>query len=68
MAVVWTTYGGLMALDAGAQLAAASAARLAASTDKGVDRAYKALQKAAYPPDPRCEAQPNGREEDHRRH
>jgi hypothetical protein len=52
MAVVWTTYGGLMALDAGAQLAAASAARLAASTDKGVDRAYKALQKAAYPPDP----------------
>jgi hypothetical protein len=52
MAVVWTTYGGLMALDAGAQLAAANAARLAASTDKGVDRAFKALQKAAYPPDP----------------
>jgi hypothetical protein len=51
MAAVWTTYGGLMALDAGAQLAAANAARLAASTDKGVDRAYKALQKAAYPPD-----------------
>lgn len=52
MAAVWTTYGGLMALDAGAQLSAANAARLAASTDKGVDRAYKALQKAAYPPDP----------------
>ena len=51
MAAVWTTYGGLMALDAGAQLAAANAARLAASTDKGVDRAYRALQKAAYPPD-----------------
>ena len=52
MATVWTTYGGLMALDAGAQLSAANAARLAASTDKGVERAYRALQKAAYPPDP----------------
>lgn len=52
MAVVWTMYGGIMALDAGAQLAAATAARLGASTDKGVDRAFKALHKAAYPPDP----------------
>jgi len=52
MAAVWTTYGGLMALDAGAQLSAANAARLAASTDKGVERAYRALHKAAYPPDP----------------
>lgn len=52
MASVWTTYAGLMALDAGAQLSAANAARLAASTDKGVERAYRALQKAAYPPDP----------------
>ncbi len=51
MAAVWTTYGGLMALDAGAQLAAANVARLAASTDKGVARAYRALEKAAYPPD-----------------
>ena len=51
MASVWTTYGGLMALDAGAQLSAANAARLAASTDKGVERAYRALHKAAYPPD-----------------
>lgn len=52
MAAVWTTYGGLMALDAGAQLAAALAVRLAHSTDKGVDRAHRALQKAAFPPDP----------------
>lgn len=51
MAAVWTTYGGLMALDAGAQLSSANAARLAASTDKGVERAYRALQKAAFPPD-----------------
>ena len=52
MAAVWTTYGGLMALDAGAQLAAATAGRLASSTDKGVDRLFKDLRKAAYPPDP----------------
>lgn len=52
MAAVWTTYGGLMALDAGAQLSAVNAARLAASTDKGVERAYRALHNAAYPPDP----------------
>jgi len=48
---VWTTYGGLMALDAGAQLSAANAVRLANSTDKSVDRAYRALEKAAFPPD-----------------
>ncbi len=48
---VWTTYGGLMALDAGAQLSQAHAMRLAQSTDKSVDRAYRALEKAAFPPD-----------------
>ena len=48
---VWTTYAGLMALDAGAQLAQANAMRLAQSTDKSVDRVFRALEKAAFPPD-----------------
>jgi hypothetical protein len=60
LAAVWTTYQGLMALDAKDRLSMASAVRLGMADGVKSEKVWKQLETAAYPADPTMRAHANG--------